>query len=150
VSYRVSSRWELAATTRLASGFPRTPPLGLRVASDSDAADRDRDGNLEELVPAADAERRPIYAVNFGGIDNLNAGRLPLFARVDLRATWRPRGAQGRWEAYAEVINLLNRENAGALEAELEYDPDSDRPRIVERRDQGIPLLPTIGLRFNF
>jgi hypothetical protein len=149
-SYRLSERWELAATTRLASGFPRTPPLGVRVAAEADVGDRDGDGNLQELVPAVDGGGRPVYAVNFGGIDNLNTGRLPLFARVDLRATWRPRGAAGRWELYAEVINLLNRDNAGALEPELEFDPTSDRPRIVEQRDQGIPRLPTIGLRFKF
>ena len=149
-SYRLSERWELAATTRLASGFPRTPPLGVRVAGEADAADRDGDGNVQELVPAVDAGGRLVYAVNFGGIDNLNTGRLPLFARVDLRATWRPRGAAGRWELYAEVINLLNRDNAGALEAELEFDPTSERPKIIEQRDQGIPRLPTVGLRFRF
>ncbi len=148
-SYRLSSRWELAATTRVASGFPRTPPLGLRVASEADAVDSDGDGNKEELVPALDAGR-PIYAVDFGGVGNLNTARLPAFARVDLRITWRPRGAQGRWELYGEIINLLNRENAGALEPTLEHDPTSDRPKIVERPDQGIPRLPTIGLRFNF
>jgi hypothetical protein len=48
------------------------------------------------------------------------------------------------------VINLLNRENAGALEARLAHDPASDRPRIAEERDQSIPRLPTIGLRFRF
>jgi hypothetical protein len=149
-SYRLSERWELAATTRLASGFPRTPPLGVRVAGEADEADRDGDGNVQELVPAIDSGGRLVYAVNFGGIDNLNNGRLPLFARVDLRATWRPRGAAGRWELYAEVINLLGRDNAGALEAELEFDPSSDQPKIVEQRDQGIPRLPTIGLRFKF
>ena len=73
-----------------------------------------------------------------------------MFARVDLRATWRPRGASGRWEFYAEVINLLDRENAGALEPQLEYDATADRPRIVEKRDQSIPRLPTVGVRFRF
>ena len=83
-----------ASTTRVASGFPRTPPLGLRVASGR-PADGDGDGNREELVPARDAAGRSIYAVDFGGVGNLNTARLPLFARVDLRVTWRPRGAQG-------------------------------------------------------
>ena len=32
---------------------------------------------------------------------------------------------------------------------QLEYDPASDRPRIVEKRDQSIPRLPTIGIRVN-
>ena len=91
-----------------------------------------------------------IYEVNFGNTANLNQARLPMFARVDLRATWRPRGAAGRWELYAEIINLLNRENAGALEPVLEYDPTGDKPRIVEERDQSIPRLPTVGVRFRF
>ena len=55
------------------------------------------------------------YGVDFGGVGNLNGARLPVFARVDARVTWRPRGAAGRWELYAEVINLLDRQNAGAL-----------------------------------
>ncbi len=149
-SYRLSDRWELAATTRVASGFPRTPPLGLRVASEADVLDRDGDGNRQELVPAVDTAGLSIYAVDFGGVGNLNTARLPLFARVDLRITWRPRGVQGGWELFGEVINLLNRQNAGALEAALEYDPASDRPKIVEQRDQSIPRLPTIGFRFRF
>ncbi len=149
-SYRLSSRWEVAATTRVASGFPRTVPLGLRVAADEDLTDRDGDGEVDELLPAVDGAGRPVYGVDFGGIANLNGGRLPLFARVDLRATWRPRGASGRWEFYAEVINLLDRKNAGSLDPRLEYDPTSDRPRLVEVRDQSIPRFPTIGIRWKF
>jgi hypothetical protein len=149
VSYRLSSRWELAATTRVASGFPRTVPLGVRVAADEDGADRDHDGITDELLPAVDAAGRRVYGVDFGGVENLNGGRLPVFARVDVRATWRPRGADGRWEFYAEVINVLNRNNAGSLEPRLEFDPASDRPRIVEVRDQSIPRFPTVGIRWR-
>ena len=150
IAYRWSPNWELATTTRVASGFPRTAPLGVRVAAIEDQADRDGDGVLDELVPAIDAAGLLVYEVNLGGVDNLYRARLPVFSRVDLRATWRPRGAAGRWELYAEVINLLNRKNAGAFEARLEYDPASDRPQIVEERDQSIPRLPTIGVRFRF
>lgn len=149
-SYRFSEKWELASTTRVASGFPRTATVGLRVASTPDVADRDGDGNTTELVPAIDAAGRYIYAINLGGIDNINNARLPVFAREDVRMTWRPRGASGRWEFYAEVINLLNRKNAGTLDPRLQYDPTSDRPQIVEKRDQGIPRLPTLGVRFQF
>ena len=150
IAYRWSPKWELATTTRVASGFPRTAPLGVRVAAIEDEADRDGDGVLDELVPAIDAAGLLVYEVNLGGVDNLYRARLPVFSRVDVRATWRPRGAAGRWEFYAEVINLLNRKNAGAFEARLEYDPASDRPQIVEERDQSIPRLPTVGVRFRF
>jgi hypothetical protein len=39
---------------------------------------------------------------------------------------------------------------ASALDPRLEYDPTSDRPRVVERPIGSIPLLPTIGVRFRF
>jgi hypothetical protein len=149
-AYRFSPKWELATTTRVASGFPRTAPLGVRAASTEDIDDRDGDGVTDELLPDRDAVGRLIYEVDFGSVANLNQARLPVFARVDLRATWKPRGAAGRWEFYAEIINLLDRENAGALDPQLEYDPTSNEPRIVEKRDQSIPRLPTVGVRFRF
>ena len=149
-SYRITPRWEVATTTRMASGFPRTAPLGVRVAGREDDDDRDADGVTDEILPERDAAGRLVYAVDFGGVGNLNGARLPLFARVDGRLTWRPRGDRGRWELYLEVINLLDRQNAGAFEPRLEYDPASDRPRIVEERDQAIPRLPTLGIRFRF
>jgi len=149
-AYRLTTRWEVAATTRIASGFPRTAPIGLRVAGAEDDDDRDRDGITDEILPDRDTTGLLVYDVNFGSVANLNRARLPVFARVDVRATWRPRGAQGRWELYFEVINVLNRENAGALEPRLEYDPASDQPRIVETHDQSVPLLPTVGVRFRF
>jgi outer membrane receptor for ferrienterochelin and colicin len=149
-SFRFTPGWELAATTRLASGFPRTTPLGVRVAGRDDDDDRDGDGVTDEILPDRDAAGRLVYAVDFGGVGNLNGGRLPLFARVDARLTWRPRGDRGRWELYLEVINVLDRQNAGAFDPRLEYDPASDRPRIVEERDQAIPRLPTLGVRFRF
>ena len=85
-----------------------------------------------------------------GGVDNLNTARLPLFARVDIRVTYRPRGATGRWELYADVINALNRKNAGEIRTELQYDPASDRPALIETRGGAIPRLPSIGLRVRF
>lgn len=149
-SYALTSRWDIAATTRIASGFPRTAPLGVRVLGAPDVLDMDGDGNIAELRPMRDEQGLLVYGVDYGGVENLGNARLPLFARVDARLTWRPRGAMGRWELYAEVINVLNRRNAGALDARLEYDPNSDRPAIVEDRDQALPRLPTVGVRFRF
>ena len=149
-SYALGGHWDVAATTRIASGFPRTAPLGVRVAGREDSADLDGDGITDEILPARDGRGLLEYTVDFGGVDNLNRARLPVFARVDGRLTWRPRGTAGRWELYAEVINVLNRKNAGALNPQLAYDATSDRPVIVEKRDQAIPRLPTVGVRFRF
>lgn len=147
-SYQLSSRWELATTTRIASGFARTVPLGLRVAGVADSLDGDGDGIRDELVPERDAEGRPVYAVDFGGVENLQRGRLPLFARVDVRLTWR--SVSRRWELYGEVVNVSNRKNAGVLTPRLEHDPTSDRPRLTEVPEQSLPLLPTVGFRLRF
>ncbi len=148
--YQLSRRWELSSTIRAASGFPRTPPLGVRVAGAEDTIDLDGDAITDEVLPKRDNSGLPVYVVNLGGVANLNTGRLPMFARVDVRATWRPRGPSGRWEFYVEVINALNRKNAGVLDPQLEYDPTSDHPQIVEKRDQSIPRLPTIGIRVKW
>ena len=124
-----------------ASGFPRTPFAGVRVA----ATERD-----ERFVPERDSLGRLVYEAVPGGLDVLNSGRLPFYARVDLRASFRPRGLQGRWELYVETINALRRKNVSQIDATLEYDPTSDRPRLVETPADGVPFLPTFGVRFRF
>ena len=143
-SWRISPRWDAAATLRAFSGFPRTPVLGLRVAADETPRGR--------LVPALDADGRYAYETTSGGVANLNTARLPAFVRLDARLSWKPRGEAGRWLVYLDVINATNRENAGQIEARLEHDPSSplDQPRLVEQRAAAIPLLPSLGVRFRF
>ena len=140
--YRLTSRWNLAATVRLASGFPHTAPVGLRVSAVAD--DRDK------LVPGTDLDGNLIYTVDYGGVGNLNSGRLPYYARVDLRATYRRGGATGRWSLYMEVINLLGRDNPVELESRLAHDPGSNMPRLFEVAAQGFPRIPTFGFRLRF
>ena len=67
-------------------------------------------------MPETDLDGNLIYTVDFGGVENLNSGRLPHYARVDLRATSQPDGATERWSFYIEVINLLGRDNPVELE----------------------------------
>jgi hypothetical protein len=140
--YRFGDRFDIALTARLASGFPYTPAVGLRVAADEDERGM--------LVPAVDPEGNLVYAADLGDVQNLNSGRMPLYARFDLRATFRPGGFTGRWSFYAEVINLFNRNNAVVLESWLVHDPTSDLPRLVEVPGEGFPLLPSAGVRFRF
>jgi len=147
---RVKSWLDVAATARVASGFPRTPVRGLRVAAAADAADADADGNRAELVPERDPAGRPVYLIDLGGVGNLLTARLPTFARLDFRATAYPGGRQGRWELYLDVINVLDRENVGFVGPKLEYDPAAERPRLVETGTASIPFLPSFGVRFRF
>lgn len=140
-TWRFSPRFTLAATARLASGFPYTPFAGVRVASVEDG---------ERIVPDRDAAGRLVYVVEPGGLDVLNSARLPAYARLDLRATFRPRGETGRWQFYVEVLNALNRKNTSLIDATLVHDPSSDRPKLVPTREGSVPFLPTFGIRFQF
>jgi hypothetical protein len=141
-SWRVSGKVNVAATFRAFSGFPRTPVRGLRVAA--------REAEDGRLVPALDAEGRYVYETDLGGVSDLNSAVLPDFLRLDMRLNWKPRGDDGRWLFYLDIINVTNRSNAGAIDPILEYDPTSDVPRLVEERTAAIPLLPSIGVRFRF
>jgi hypothetical protein len=140
-NYRFSPRFELSATARAASGFPRTPFRGIRVASTEQDS---------RLVPERDSQGRLVYVVVAGGLDLLNSARLPFYARLDLRAAFRPRGEKGRWQFYVEAINALRRRNTSSIDATLEYDPGADRPRLVFTRGGSVPFLPTFGVRFRF
>ena len=67
-SWRLAPSWELGATLRAFSGFPRTPVLGLRVAADETAG-------AVGYVPALDAEGRYVYETSLGGVGEPRARR---------------------------------------------------------------------------
>ena len=141
-NWRISDKFQLAATFRAFSGFPRTPVLGLRVS-----ADETDDGRF---VPALDPEGAYVYETDLGDVSNLNASRLPDYARLDLRLNWLPRGPTGRWLLYLDVINVTNRKNAAQIEPRLAHDPEGDVPLLIEEPSGRIPLLPSVGVRFRF
>jgi hypothetical protein len=132
----------LGATWRAASGFPRTPAVGVRVAA--------APGPGSSLVPARDDSGQLVYGADFGDISNLNSARLPDFARLDLRATLRPRGRDGRFLVYLDLINVLGRENAGRINTVLVRGPDPERPVVTEEPVLSLPFVPSLGLRFRF
>lgn len=141
--WRLGRKLELSATLRVASGFPYTPVVGLRASAVEDPVSG-------RLVPRYDAAGLVVWEVDLGDTSNLNTARLPLFARLDTRVTYRPAGPAGRWELYLDLINVTNRENAGAIAVQLEHDSDASQPRIVESRAAALPFLPSIGVRFRF
>jgi hypothetical protein len=149
--YRFSGKLELGVTGRVASGLPTSPPRGVLVLGAKDVGDRDRDGNRDELLPARDDGGRLIYVADAGGVDTLNSTRLPTYVRVDARLSFSPRGPAGRWLFYAEALNVLNRRNASSYDWDIRLDPGAPRPRVeVGEGQDGIPLLPTVGVRVRF
>jgi hypothetical protein len=146
-TWRLLPRVHLGATWRAASGFPDTRPVGIRVQPVLAAGAVK--GAPNSLVPQRDPRGLLMWTVDTGPVANINTARLPRYARLDLRATY-SRSASSRWQFYIEMINALNRENAASLSAELDYDPTSDRPRLRLSPDEGLPRLPSFGLRVRF
>ena len=91
-----------------------------------------------------------MYIADYGSVTNLLQSRYPLFARLDLRVNWRPRGDRSRWLFYLEFINATNRQNVGQYEATLLASAEGDRPVIEENPSAALPFLPTFGVRFRF
>ena len=147
-SWRLTTRFRVAATFRSASGFPDTQPVGLRVVSEP--APGAVEGAPRSLIPRVDsASGLYVWGVDLGSVENLNTSRLPVYARLDTRVTYQ-HSAASRWQFYLEVINLLDRDNAGQLTPELRYNPSGDQPSLVLIPDGGLPRLPSFGLRVRF
>jgi hypothetical protein len=78
--------------------------------------------------------------------DDRNEVRLPSFARLDLRVNHSFIWTRRRLTLFAEVINVLNREN-------VRYHPPSIDPRTFEARrlfESLLPVVPSAGLLFEF
>lgn len=148
--YDAGPKLDISFTLKASSGFPRAPAIGIAVVAVEDAADADGDSNRAELVPQRDPRGLPIYAGSYGGVSNLLSGRLPSFRRLDVRFNWRPRGYEGRWAFYIDVINATNRTNVARYEPDLRANTGSERPLLVEEEQRSIPFLPTFGIRFRF
>ena len=148
---KLGPRLNLSATGRWATGLPRTPVRGVRVALVADAADADGDGNREELVPQRDAPGHPLFQPDLGGLSNVNAARLPHFTRLDARLTYRPSWGGERWAFFTDLINVFNAKNLIQIDSALVLDPGADRPGIIEVfEDRGIPFFPSFGIRVWF
>jgi hypothetical protein len=101
------------------------------------------------LFPIEEGPNRFILEVAPGGVAELNAARMPMVQRLDLRLGYRPRGVAGRWEVYVESLNALKHNNAWFVNAEI-VDDGAGGPRLQEEPIGGLPRVVTFGLRFRF
>jgi hypothetical protein len=146
-TWRFIPRIDIGATLRVASGFPASTPVGVRVASV--LKEGATSGAPGSLIPRRDAAGLLMYTADYGGVEQLNRSRLPVYARLDLRFTY-IRSATSRWQFYIEAINALNRDNASSLTPKLEFAPGADRPALTLTRDGGLPFFPSGGFRWRF
>lgn len=152
-NFQMKPRFRLSAAWQLASGFPYTPVVP-DVEFSQDEFDADDDGNRDEwrpvrwfggafLTTVADVLLSP---------SQINSRRLPVYSRLDLRASYSPHWGNGRWEFYLDVINVLNRENTIYIDSE-QVPGSASGPsdvRFEEKRIKSLPIIPSFGVRLRF
>jgi len=78
-----------------------------------------------------------------------NAQRLPTFASLDLRLSRRFDVKRGSLLAFIEISNALNRRNVCCIDWDIEED-EVGNPELEHSRDYWMPLLPAVGILWEF
>jgi hypothetical protein len=138
--YRLSSSWEIGARWRYGSGFPHTPPVGIRprIAYAEDEGER---------IPVIQTDQRGyvIFNIDRGDYTNRNSERLPAYSRIDVRLNWYTQFWGVRWLFYLDVINILNHKNIIGYSYAID-----DKLRLSARPSSMFPIIPTLGISFRF
>lgn len=120
-------QWEWGIAANVHSGWPLTE---LMLIEDG----FDEDGEIEYVaVPGA-----------------RNAGRHDTFASLDIRIARHWDLPRGSLTAFLEVSNLLNRRNTCCLDFDLEEDEATGEDVFERGLDYWMPLLPAIGILWEF
>jgi hypothetical protein len=142
LNYKVNDWLEVGGNFQLGSGYPYTPALGFRpvVVLRADSS------GTQHPVIATNIFGEALFTIDRGGVENINSARLPMYQRLDVRATFYPRWWDLEWGLYLDIINLYNHTNI------LSRSYSVDRATIqLKTRDVGmLPILPTIGLSVKF
>jgi hypothetical protein len=93
-------------------------------------------------VPGYYTREGDVYLVS----DRCNALRLPWYARLDLRANQTFSSSRKRLTVFAEVLNVLNREN-------VRFNPprvSTATGQVTRLYDSLVPVVPSAGILLEF
>ncbi|MGD9599206.1 MAG: TonB-dependent receptor [Steroidobacteraceae bacterium] len=159
----VSMQWQRGEWS-MSGAYTRAEAIdefaGVRVPRDWDqrdtiaAAATWRRGRWTASLFGAYHSGRPATVVESADIDApvlgaRNAARLGPYLSVDLRVAREWPLSRGHLAAYLQVTNLLDRDNPCCTELDLP-DEDTDPARLEVERISAYPLLPALGVTFEF
>jgi hypothetical protein len=78
-----------------------------------------------------------------------NGARLGNYQRIDMRVNRETQLRSGRLSYYFEVTNLLNRENPCCVEG-ARLESVNGRTYLAEEESNWLPMLPSLGVQFEF
>jgi len=120
-------RWEWAVAANVHTGWPLTELSLVETGLDPDG---------EIQYTAVPGPR--------------NTGRHPTFASLDIRVARKGQLGKGSLMAFVEISNALNRRNQCCLDWDLEEDGDADAAALERGVDYWLPLLPAVGVLWEF
>ena len=129
-SYRLGHGWEVGARFRLVSGNLITPNV---CSASSAGCDVNRTNGLF-FAPSGTYTPVPLTTQN--------TERLPLFHQLDLRVDKRWTFKAWQLSSYLDVQNIYNNQNAEAVGYNFNY--------TARQYVNGLPILPSIGIRADF
>jgi hypothetical protein len=131
-----SSQWLLGINFVYASGQPLTTPSSVYLTSTLP----DIGGSLGQ--GPGGYRSYSIYPTT------INAFRIPAYARLDLSVTYKKQYESWSMAPYLQIFNVGNRKNIWFIQ----YDEEIEGDRILQKVEpvHMLPLLPTLGITFNF
>lgn len=128
--------WEIGLAANVHSGWPTT---GLSLVEGPESAHLQSEGDDD------DDEEGDIM-LEFGP---RNAENFGIFASIDFRVSRKWALRNSRISAFFELSNALNRKNECCVDYDIE-DEDADPLVLEESIDYWLPILPAIGVLWEF
>jgi outer membrane receptor protein involved in Fe transport len=120
-------KWDMAFAASVHTGWPAT--------------------DLEYVQVGVDPDGDPEFAAIPGPRNEL---RLQTFASLDIRVSRRWKLNRGSLLAFLEVTNLSNRRNQCCYDYDLEEDEDTGEEFLESSFDYWLPLMPAVGVLWEF
>jgi hypothetical protein len=125
LDYRIGDHWTLNLAWRYHTGWPTTPLSVQEI-------EVEEDGEIE-------TEFVPVLGPRF-------SERLSDYHRLDLRASRRWKTKSGTFVFFVDVQNAYDRRNLGGFDFEL----DEETGELITNEETWAPILPSLGIRFEF
>jgi len=122
-----NQKWDIALATSIHSGWPAT--------------------DLMLVEDGVDDEGEPEFIAIIGP---RNAEQFEPFASVDFRISRKWKLQRGSFTAFFEISNLTNRRNECCLDWDFEEDEDTGEDVFERGLDYWMPVLPAIGVLWEF
>jgi outer membrane receptor protein involved in Fe transport len=120
-------KWDVALATSIHTGWPATA--------------------LSLVEDGVDEDGEPVFVAVPGP---RNVERLRTFASIDFRVSRNWQLKRSKLMAFLEVTNLANRKNECCYDYDFEEDEDTGEEFFGRSRDFWLPLMPAVGILWEF